>query len=272
MTAATRAISAPNQGRSFLDIGAKLRPYLVIVGIVIAWEILARSGLIEELVLPKFSTVIVTMVDGIRSGTLIYSAGWSILRVLMGFFIGAFLAVPIGLLIGWSKTISDLFNPVIEVLRPVPPLAWIPLAVIWVGVGMSSVIFITVLGSFFPIVVSVIAGVRAVDRKVIEYSRTLGASTSQILRHVVIPLMLPPAFVGMRIAVGFTWMCVVAAEMISVKWGLGWMIWQARYKFDTPSVIVGMITIGVLSVLMTKGMLMAEKRLFKWREGVVKGD
>jgi len=193
------------------------------------------------------------------------------MRVFAGFFLGLIIAVPLGIAIGWFRVVEQLMNPVVEVLRPVPPLAWIPLAVIWLGVGVKSVLFITTLGAFFPIIVAVISGVHSVDRKVIEYSRTLGASTGQILRKVVIPATLPALFVGMRIAIGFTWMVVVAAEMISVKYGLGWMIWKARFAFETETVIGGMIMIGVLSVVMTKGMARLEKVLFKWREGMVRG-
>ena len=156
-------------------------------------------------------------------------------------------------------------------MRPVPPLAWIPLSVIWFGIGLKSVIFITFLGTFFPIVVNTVHGVKSVDRKVLEYSRALGASTWQIVWKVVVPSTLPFTFVGMRIGIGFGWMCVVAAEMISAKFGLGYMIWRARYVLETETVIGGMIAIGVMSLLMSKGMLMLEGRLFRWRREIVKG-
>lgn len=249
----------------------RLRPLWVITVIVIFWELLAASGLLHEVVLPRFSTVMQTMYEKTLSGELLLSIGWSTYRVVLGFSIGLLLAFPLGLAIGWWRVAHELLNPVVEVLRPVPPLAWIPLAVIWFGVGFKSVMFITVLGSFFPICLAVIAGVQSVDKKVIEYSQSLGASTRQILHHVVIPSALPSTFVGMRIAVGFSWMVVVAAEMISVKYGLGWMIWRARFALETDAVIAGMIAIGVLSVLMTKGMLLFERRIFRWRANLVKG-
>lgn len=249
----------------------KLRPLWVIGAIVVLWELFASSGFFPPVILPKFSEVMQTMYAASVSGELFLAIAWSCYRVLLGFFIGLALGFPLGLAIGWSRIIHELVNPVVEVLRPVPPLAWIPLAVIWFGVGFKSVMFITVMGSLFPITLAVISGVHSVDKHVIEYARTLGASTNQILRHVVIPAALPGAFVGMRIAIGFSWMVVVAAEMISVKYGLGWMIWKARFSLDTDTVIAGMITIGALSMIMTKGMLTIEKRLFRWREYLVKG-
>lgn len=254
-----------------LRFGRRFSPWVVIGTIVIIWQVVASSGAFLPIMLPKFTDVVRALYDQTLTGELPQAILWSCVRVFSGFFIGVALAVPLGLLIGWSRVFEQLLNPVVEVLRPVPPLAWIPLAVIWLGVGLKSVLFITTLGSFFPILVAVISGVHSVDRKIIEYSRTLGASTGEILRKVVIPAALPPIFVGMRIAIGFTWMVVVAAEMISVKYGLGWMIWKARFSFDTETVIAGMIAIGTLSVLMTKGMLSLERVLFKWREGTVQG-
>lgn len=249
----------------------RLRPLWVIGGIVILWELLAMTGWIMELILPRFTTVMHTMYEKTLTGELLLSIGWSTYRVVLGFSIGLLLAFPLGLAIGWWRVAHELLNPVVEVLRPVPPLAWIPLAVIWFGVGFKSVMFITVLGSFFPICLAVIAGVQSVDKKVIEYAQSLGASTRQILWHVVIPSALPGTFVGMRIAIGFSWMVVVAAEMISVKYGLGWMIWRARFALETDAVIAGMIAIGVMSVIMTKGMALLERRIFRWRENLVKG-
>lgn len=258
-------------GERLSAIAARFRSWVVIGTIVVVWQIVASTGIFLPIMLPKFTDVLGALYNGALSGDLLQAILWSCMRVFAGFFLGLVIAVPLGLLIGWFRIADQLLNPVIEVLRPVPPLAWIPLAVIWLGVGVKSVLFITTLGAFFPIIVATISGVHAVDRKVIEYSRTLGASTAQILHKVVIPAMLPALFVGMRIAVGFTWMVVVAAEMISVKYGLGWMIWKARFSFETETVIAGMIAIGALSVIMTKGMARIEKALFKWREGTVRG-
>ncbi|MCE2493393.1 MAG: ABC transporter permease [Alphaproteobacteria bacterium] len=248
-----------------------VRSVIVIAVAIVVWEAVARTGVFPPIKLPTFTTVVVTLFDRMVSGDLIQAILWSCARVFAGFFIGLVLAMPLGLLIGWSRVLEQLINPLVEVLRPVPPLAWIPLSVIWLGVGVKSVIFITTLGAFFPMIVSVIAGVHSVDKKVIEYSQTLGASTRQVLWKVVVPSALPSTFVGMRIAIGFCWMTVVAAEMISVDHGLGWMIWKARYAFETEAVIGGMVAIGALSVLMVRGVLAIEDVLFRWRKGVVKG-
>lgn len=252
-------------------VWSTIRVWSVILTLIVVWELLGRSGLFTPIILPPFSEVLVSAWHSAVSGELFLAIMWSCYRVFWGFGVGMLLAIPLGLAIGWSKICEDLFNPIVEILRPIPPLAWIPLAIIWLGVGFSSVLFITTLGSFFPIIVATIAGVRNVDRRMIEFAKTLGADTRQILLKVVIPAALPQAFVGMRIAIGFSWMVVVAAEMISVKWGLGWMIWKARFSFDTATVIAGMAIIGILSVIMTKGMAYLENLLFGWKKGIVKG-
>jgi len=247
------------------------RIYGVLIGLIVIWEILGRSGLFEPIILPPFSEVLQAIYTSALHGDLFLAIGWSCYRVFMGFGLGMLLAIPLGVAIGWSRVCEDLFDPIIEILRPIPPLAWIPLSIIWLGVGFKSVLFITTLGSFFPILVATIAGVRNVDKRMIEFAKTLGASTSQILLKVVIPAAMPQTFVGMRIAVGFSWMVVVAAEMISVKYGLGWLIWKARFSFDTATVMAGMGIIGLLSVLMTKAMGYLEGILFSWKKGIVKG-
>lgn len=252
-------------------IWANIRVWGVLGGFVIIWEILGKSGLFEPIILPAFSDVLKAAWLSATQGDLFLAIAWSCYRVFMGFGLGLLLAVPLGVAIGWSRVCDDLLNPIIEILRPIPPLAWIPLSVIWLGVGFKSVLFITTLGSFFPILVATTSGVRNVDKRMIEFARTLGASTSQILAKVVIPAAMPQTFVGMRIAVGFSWMVVVAAEMISVKYGLGWLIWKARFSFDTATVMAGMAIIGVLSVMMSKGMAYLETILFAWKKGIVKG-
>jgi len=258
--------------RSLARVGTgRAQGFIVPLACLVVWEVVARAQIFPSYILPSFSAVLVTLWERLLTGELPAATFWSIVRVLGGFFIALGLAIPLGLVIGWSDRISKLFNPVFETLRPIPPMAWIPLSVIWLGIGMKSVLFICFLGAFFPILVNTIHGVRSVDRKIIEYSRSLGASTTEILFKVVIPSALPVSFVGMRIGLGVSWMTVVAAEMISVKYGLGYMIWKARYSFETDGVIAGMVAIGLLSIFMTNGMVRLEDRLFHWRKSIVKG-
>ncbi|WP_457555528.1 ABC transporter permease [Candidatus Pyrohabitans sp.] len=258
-----------------------LRPYAVILAFIILWELVASMGIFPPYILPKFSTVMKSLFSSLYvenpqtgfpfSGDLIPHTLWSIWRVLVGWGLGILLAVPLGVIMGWSKNMEAVLNPLIEAVRPIPPLAWIPLAVIWFGLGFTSTVFIVFLGAFFPILLNTIHGVKSVDKTAIEFAQTLGASQRQILYKVVLPSALPSIFTGMRIGMGIAWMTVVAAEMIAAKYGLGYMIWFARHQFDTALIIGGMITIGVVSISMVTLMMKLEDRLFKWRKGMVVG-
>lgn len=260
----------------------KLQPFSVIVAVLLLWEIIASMGLFPSYILPKFSTVLQSLYGAMTSestetgfpfgGQLLVHTGWSVYRVLLGWGLGIVLAVPLGLMMGWSRTAESILNPVTEALRPIPPLAWIPLAVIWLGLGLTSTVFIVFLGAFFPILLNTIHGVKAVDKSAIEFAQTLGASMRQILYKVVLPSSLPFIFTGMRIGMGIAWMTVVAAEMIAAKFGLGYMIWFARQQFDTALIMGGMITIGVISIVMVSAMMKLENRLFAWRKGMTVGE
>jgi NitT/TauT family transport system permease protein len=248
-----------------------IRSISVLTIVVLIWELIASLSIYPSYILPKFSSVIISIYRELLYGDLIVNSFYSVIRVLGGFFVGLLLAVPLGLFMGWSKIFESLVDPVIEVLRPIPPLAWIPLAVIWLGLGLTSTIFITFLGAFFPILLNTVYGVKAVDKKTVEFSQTLGASNIEVLYKVVIPSSLPSIFTGMRIAMGIAWMTVVAAEMIAAKYGLGYMIWYARNTFDTPLIMGGMITIGLLSIGMVKFLSVLENRMFSWRTGIIRG-
>ncbi len=249
----------------------RTRPFIIISSVLVLWEFFAGLEIYPPYILPKFSSVVVSLYNELVNGELIANAAWSTARVLGGFFLGVLFAVPLGLAMGWSRTFESMVNPVMEALRPIPPLAWVPLAVIWLGLGMSSTIFITFIGAFFPILLSTIYGVKSAEKTTIEFAQTLGANDREVLYKVIIPYSLPSIFTGMRIAMGIAWMTVVAAEMIAAKFGLGYMIWYARHQFDTALIMGGMIVFGVLSMGMTRIMLNIENRLFAWRKGIVKG-
>lgn len=257
------------------------RPYIVILAFILLWEIIGSLSIFPPYILPKFSSVVLALFNALYvvnpqtgfpfSGDLIPHALWSIYRVLVGWGLGIVLAVPLGLAMGWSKNFEAILNPIVEATRPIPPLAWIPLAVIWLGLGFASTIFIVFLGAFFPILLNTIYGVKSVDKSTVEFAQTLGASEREILYKVVLPSALPFIFTGMRISMGIAWMTVVAAEMIAAKFGLGYMIWFARHQFDTALIIGGMIAIGVISISMITLIIKIEDKLFEWRKGLVKG-
>jgi len=195
----------------------------------------------------------------------------SLIRVSAGYLAAVTLGVPSGLLLGWYPTAARCFNPVIQIVRPISPLAWSPLAVIWFGVGNVTPIFLIFLGSFFPIVVSTMNAVRNVPAVFRDAGQNFGLSTAGLLRRVIFPAALPRILMGLRIALGIAWLVVVAAEMIAVDSGLGYLIIDSRNagkRYDL--VIAGMLLIGLIGLGLDSGIRRIE-RLPSLRWGYLDG-
>ena len=199
----------------------------------------------------------------IRSGELFMHLRDSLSREVVA-FIWATSAIPLAIAMGWSKAINDQVDPLIEVLRPVPPLAWIPLSILWFGIGDVQNQFIIFLGMFFPILLSTIAGVKNIEPNLIRAARCLGASEIRILRRVVLRAALPQIITGIRVGLGVGWMALVAAELVGANSGLGFLINDARTLLRTDVVIVGMITIGVVGFIIDRTIRVMGRRTMPW--------
>lgn len=191
----------------------------------------------------------------------------SMLRVFAGFGVALAIAVPLGVLMGWSRWFEAVVEPLVEVIRPVPPLAWLPLALVWFGLGLGSAAFIIALGAFFPVLLNTVLGVKGVDGRLVEAARTLGAREGTILRKVLVPGSIPSIIAGVRIGMGIAWMTLVAAELIGVKngYGLGYMIMTARDLARFDLLVAGILAIGVIGFLVDWSIRVLEKRLLRWR-------
>lgn len=207
--------------------------FVVPVVLLLAWEALSRSGLLPASLLPAPSTVCVTWADWIfhtdessqsNAGRWIYDAMASSMRVFAGYAIAAVSGIFLGIAIAWWRWVEKTIEPTVQMLRPVPPVSWIPLAIIWFGIANKPAIFLVFLGAFFPVLMNTIHGVKTVDRNLIRAAAMMGAREGQILRHVVLPAALPSIFSGLRIAIGSAWMLTVTAEMVAVKSGLGYVL------------------------------------------------
>jgi ABC-type nitrate/sulfonate/bicarbonate transport system permease component len=176
----------------------------------------------------------------------------------------ALVAIPLGVGIALWEWVEDTADPVVEFLRPIPPIAWIPLGILWFGIGDAQNMFIIFLGAFFPILLNTIAGVRRVDRTLVWGALTLGGRRAQIIREIVLPGALPLILTGLRIGLGVGWMALVAAELVAARSGLGFMIQSARYAFLTERVILGMAVIGLLGLAMDRAMRGVQQRLAPW--------
>lgn len=206
-----------------------------------------------------------------------YWQSWylSTLRVALGFAAATAVAVPFGLALATSRNLRDIFFPVFEVLRPIPPLAWVPASIIFWPTPELSIDFVIFLGAFYTIVINVVGGAKSIDIRLIQAARSMGASRGNIFRRLILPGVLPSICVGMEVAIGITWEVVVAAEMISgggggtggngaVDGGLGFFIWNAYIGGSYPDVVVGMISIGIAGYLSSILVRIAAGRLTPW--------
>lgn len=188
----------------------------------------------------------------------------SLSRVFAGFGLAAIIAVPIGLFSGWSWYVDKAVSPLVEIIRPIPPIAWIPFAIVFFADPFSAV-FIVFLGSFFPILIATAAGVRSIDPLLIDAARTLGARKFDVFRKIIVPASIPGIMTGLRISIGVGWMCVAAAELVGVKdGGLGFYILSMSGVGLFANVFAGMIIIGALGFIMVWGMGYIERRLTRW--------
>lgn len=190
----------------------------------------------------------------------------SLRRVAIGYGAAVVLAIPLGLVLGWYPAINQVVNPAMQILRPISPIAWIPLAIIFFGVGDAAAVFLIFLSAFFPILVACIDGVSNVPSMFRRAGRNFGLSPVQLLSRVVFPAALPRILIGLRISLGIAWLVVVAAEMIAVESGLGYLIIDSRNsgkRYDL--VVAAMLTIGVIGLLLDLGFRRLEKiRSVRW--------
>jgi NitT/TauT family transport system permease protein len=202
----------------------------------------------------------------IANGTLAKDIVASLLRVLTGFLLGVAGAIPVGFLMGWYGTVRGLVEPWVQFFRTIPPLAIIPLAIVLMGIGETPKIFVIFLASFLACVIATFQGVVNVDKTLINAARVLGAKDGTIFARVVVPASTPFILVGMRVGLGSSWATLVAAELIAAQQGLGYRMQSAQLYYDLPTIFVGLITIGVLGLLMDRILLFAEKHLTSWQE------
>lgn len=202
------------------------------------------------------------------SGELIVDSLGSLYRVVTGFLVGAGLALPLGLAMGANRVVHAWFNPLFQLLRPIPPIAYIPLSILWFGLGNPPAIFLIALGAFFPVLMNTIAGVRQVDGIYLRAARNLGARGPTLFLRVILPAAVPYILTGMRIGIGTAFIVVIVSEMIAVNNGLGFRILEAREYFWSDKVIAGMITIGILGLAIDAGMNLLNNYLLRWHRGL----
>jgi NitT/TauT family transport system permease protein len=242
----------------------RLRPYAFILVLLIIWYIaVARQ---PTHLLPDPIAVLAAFAELARRGLLFKYIVASLFRVTWGFMLAALTAIPFGLAVGWYRRSEMALNPLIQIFRPISPLAWIPISILWFGVGDVAAIFLIFLASFLPLTLTAINAVESIPAVYINAGRNFGLSTPALVYRVLYPAVVPQIIIGLRITLGIAWLVVVAAEMIAVNSGLGFLIVDARNSGNRYDLVVaGMIMIGVIGLMLDTGMRSLEKiRSLRW--------
>jgi NitT/TauT family transport system permease protein len=245
-------------------IPAWTRPVAVVIGLVVLWHVAVVRQ--PTHLLPTPFAVAAGIVELARSGLLVKYVVASLFRVTWGFMLAAVIAIPCGLAIGWYRRLEMAIDPIVQIFRPISPLAWIPIAILWFGVGDLSAIFLIFLASFLPLMLTAINAVNSIPEVHLNAGRNFGLSPARLVSTVLYPAVVPQLLVGLRITLGLAWLVVVAAEMIAVNSGLGFLIADARNAGNRYDLVVaGMVLIGGIGLLLDTGMRSLEKlRSVRW--------
>lgn len=246
------------------------RLWLLVVFVVV-WEVVSvfgqRINPQLDVMMPPPTAVLSAAADLLERGVLVTHILASLQRVLMAVGAAALLGVPLGLAMGWSPRFRAVVDPLLEFVRPIPPLAWIPLSILWFGIGDVQIVYIIFLAAFFPIVLNSLAGARDVETYLVRAGLSLGARPRELFLTVVLPAALPHIFTGIRVGLGIGWMALVAGELVAAPSGLGYMINNARTLFRSDYILLGMVLIGALGLVLDYLMRQAARYAMPWHRG-----
>jgi NitT/TauT family transport system permease protein len=257
-------------------LGSNARRVIGPVIVVLLWHVATTTGWLDTRFVPTPWTVLLSLQKWIfgpkaadpYSGTWLLHAANSTYRVLVGFAIASVVGIVLGSLIGWIRLMSDLLDPIIQMLRPIPITAWVPFAVIFFGIRDGSAFFLIALGAFFPIVVNTAAGVAGTPKMLVRAARMLGIRRYMVLPRVVLPSALSFILTGLRLGIGLAWVLVIVAEMLAVKSGLGFAMWDAYYFLRMDIIIGAMLSVGLLGFLSDLLIRAASWWLLRWSRGL----
>ncbi|MCQ6962702.1 ABC transporter permease [Methanolobus chelungpuianus] len=258
---------------------------LSVISAVIIWQLVADYIVRNRFFLPSFTDVAEAFLITVsRQGifpfmgmdmelpVLLVDTLYSLMHFSIGLVAALVIGIPVGMIMGWFRSLERVFDPIIEIIRPIPPLAWIPFAIIWIGLNPFGAGFVIFVGALFPIIINTFTGFKSVPRIYVEAAKVLGCTADHdLIRRIAIPSALPSIAAGIRIAMGVGWMCLVAAEMFGVsRNGLGFKIWHNYYLHRMDFVLVYMLVLGFLGLLIDRAFRSyLEEKFFKWRTGVV---
>lgn len=252
------------KGKKWNVLSEQVEEILPVIIVLAVWYLMTSSKQYTGILFPRLSTVWETITHKCMDRSLLAAVEISLARVLKGYFLAAVCGIAAGILIGLSEHAQRFTDLIIQILKPIPPIAWIPLVILWMGIGESSKVFLIFLGGFFTILQNVMNGIRYTDKKLLEVASVMETPKWKYIFHLIIPAALPSIFTGLRVALGTCWTCVVAAELVASSSGIGYMISNARNFGQIDVVIVGMLAIGIVGKIMDFILLKIEKKVLAW--------
>lgn len=236
------------------------------------WQLLVLIGLVALDTFTSPARVAVALWEVVMQenaalrGTLASHVWASVQEVVLGFLLAAGVGVPLGLVMGWSRVAFNMFDPLVELLRPIPPTAWVAISLLLFGIGLQQKVFVVFVGIISPILITTLDGVRSLDPILLKVARTHNARQADTIRKVFLPALMPTILTSFRVGLGLGWMVVVAAELIAAEAGLGFLLMQAYRIFRLDLMIAVMLIIGLLAFAMDRGMRWSQRRLLAWQE------
>jgi taurine transport system permease protein len=239
------------------------------VGLIVLWFVLTTfTGLVSGARFPSPAEFWISLKQingrGYAGATLLSHAMHSLKLVAMGFAVAVATGVPLGLWMGWSRRAEAFVNPIFLIIRPIPPLAWIPLAILWLGLGDAAKIMVIWFSAFVPSVINAFTGVRNIEKPVIEAARMLGTPRWRMVREIIVPAALPMIFTGLRLSLQASWTTLVAAELVGALVGVGFVLNMAQQDIYPGMILVGMVTVGLLGWATTVLLTLGERRALAW--------
>ena len=270
-TAQLAASMVPPPPPAWRRVLAHVQHFWLLLAFIVVWQCVSVFGLRFnpqlDVMLPPPTAVFSAAVDLVERGVLMTHIFDSLYRVLLAVGTAGVIGVPLGLAMGWFPRFRSVVDPLLEFIRPIPPLAWIPLSILWFGIGDAQIVYIIFLAAFFPIVLNSMAGARDIDTYLVRAGLSLGARSGELFVTVVLPGALPNIFTGARIGLGIGWMALVAGELVAAPSGLGYMINNARTLFRSDYILLGMVLIGALGLLLDYVMRRLAALVMPWHRG-----
>lgn len=239
---------------------------IIPVSVLILWQVAGDMGYVNQSIFTNPSKIVAAFKDMIEKGTYFKNINISLLRILKGFAMGSAIGFTLGTLAVLFKWIGNLFDLLIRLLRPIPPISCIPFLILWLGIGESSKVSIIVVGTFWPVLLNTMQGIRSADEKLLELGRAFGKNKRTILFKLVLPSAFPAIFTGLRLGISSAWNCVVTAEMIAASAGLGYLVSYGR-ELSRPDVLfVGIVSIGILGLIVDTLVIWLQSKVVYWVE------